>query len=379
MAKPQDSFPSLTIWASKPKGKPATMLAEMGIEVEPIENDEGNVDRYILSKRLAVERRTGSTFLRGIQDKTLFTSAIYMREHFEIPVLIVEGPVDYAYTAFDPQAARGALCSMMLVYGVTVLSTPDVGETVALLAMMARQEQTGVPEISLIPKRKATDLADMQRRVVEMLPGCGMTMARELLQSFGSVKRIVNATEAELRGMRGIGAKRAAEICRVFNAEYESVDTEKNLEDAIEAAPKLLFEQPVTLIARQHHVYTEARKRDKTPSRGLGGSSRERHIVDLVFADEAANELILVELKRDKLAREHEEQLRRYLDHAPESPLLRACLGAGARLRGVLATVTQCSYRPKSQDIAVRIVDRADTIAALKRLRTQHLKTEDNT
>jgi ERCC4-type nuclease len=356
MVTPQDNLPSLIIWTSKPKGKPAAMLAEMGIEVESIEEDEGNVDRYILGKRLAIERRTVNAFLRGIQDKTLFTSAIYLREHFEIPILIVEGQLDYGYTTFNPQAVRGALCSMMIAYGITVLSTPDVDETTALLAMLARQEQTGVPEISLIPKRKATELADLQRRVIEMLPGCGMTIARDLLQHFGSVRRIVTATEAELRSMRGIGAKRAAEIHRVLNAAYASVDTEKNLEDAIEASSELLFEQPVTLLARQHYIYTE------------GG---ERHIVDLVFADQEANDLVLVELKRGKLAREHEEQLRRYLDHADESPLLRACLGAGARLRGVLSTVTECSYQPKSQDIIVRIVDRERTIEVLKRLREE--------
>jgi ERCC4-type nuclease len=360
MAKPQDSHSALTIWASKPKGKPATRLADLGIEVKPIAEDEGNIDHYVLSTRLAVERRTESDFLRGIQDKTLFTSAIYMRERFVIPILIVEGQVDYTHTAFNPQAVRGALCSMMLVYGITVLSAPDVDETVALLAMLARQEQTGVPDISLIPKRKATDLADMQRRVIEMLPGCGMTMARELLQRFGSVRRIVNATEAELRSTRGIGAKRAAEIYDVLNAEYESVDTEKNLEDAIETAPELLFEQPVTLLARQHHIYTE---------------DGERHIVDLVFVNQEANELILVELKRGKLAREHEEQLCRYLDHAQESPLLHACLGADARLRGVLATVAECSYQPKSRDITVCIVDRERTIEVLKQLRCKCVAT----
>jgi ERCC4-type nuclease len=354
MAESQGSSPALTIWASKPKGRPAAMLAEMGFTVEPIQEDEGNVDRYILSERLAVERRTGSAFARGIQDKTLFTSAIYLREHFEIPILIVEGPIHQSHSAFSPQAIRGALTAMMLVYGIHVPSTPDVDETVAMLAMLARQEQVGVPEISLIPKRKAMDLADMQRRVIEMLPGCGMTLARDLLQRFGSVRRIVSATESELRTMRGIGAKRAAEIHRVLNAEYESVDTEKNLEDAIEAAPSLLFEQPVALLARQHYVYTQA---------------GERHAVDLVFADEAANDLILIELKRGKLVREHEEQLGRYMDHADESPLLRACLQAGARLRGMLATVTKCSYRPRRPDITVLIVDRVRTIEVLGRLR----------
>ena len=80
----------LTISATQPKGKVAKALAALGIHVVPIEEDEGNVDRYVLSKRVALERRTGGGFLKGIMEKTLFTSAIYLREHFRIPVLIVE-------------------------------------------------------------------------------------------------------------------------------------------------------------------------------------------------------------------------------------------------------------------------------------------------
>jgi ERCC4-type nuclease len=351
--------PELTISVTKPKGKPALMLAEMGITILPIEEDEGNVDRYVLSRRLAVERRTGDGFLQGIVDKTLFTSAIYLREHFEIPVLIVEGQVDYAYTSFSSQAVRGALSSMMLVYGVSVLYTPDVEETVALIAMMARQEQVGIPEISLVPKRKAADLSDMQRRIVEMLPGCGMAMARELLQHFGSVKRVVNAAEAELRSVQGIGAKKAAEMVRVLNAEYEAVDTERQLEDAIEAEPGLLFDRPVVLLERQHQVLAD---------------QGERHIVDMVFWDGEAGELFLVELKRGRLTREHEEQLRRYLDHADRSPLLSPFLEAGAKLRGILATVEDCEFAPRAPDVSVRIVDWEQTIQVLKRLRDRRLR-----
>jgi ERCC4-type nuclease len=328
--------PELTVSVTKPRGKPALMLAQKGITILPLEESEGNVDRYILSQRLVVERRTGSSLLRGITDKTLFTSAIYLRERFEIPVLIIEGQVDYTYASFRPQAVRGALSSMLLEYGVNVLSVPSVEETVVTIAMMARQEQVGIPEISLVPKRKVVDLPDMQRRVVEMLPGCGMVMARELLQHFGSVKRIANATEAEFQSVRGIGAKRAAEMVRILNAEYEAVDTERQLEDAIEESPELLFDQPVILLDRQHQILT-----------GQG----ERHVVDMVFWDKEACELFLVELKRGKLTLEHEEQLCRYFDHADRSPRLCSFLDKGARLRGVLATVEDCAFMPRSPDV----------------------------
>ncbi|MBM3237319.1 hypothetical protein FJZ31_13580 [Candidatus Poribacteria bacterium] len=349
----------LTISATKPNGKPAAMMAERGITVVPIEEDEGNVDRYILSKRLAVERRTGNSFLQGIMDKTLFTSAIYLREHFKIPILIVEGEVNYECTMFDPQRVRGALSSMMRLYGVNVLSTPNIEETVNLIVMMARQEQIGIQEISLIPKRKAKDLPDMQRRVIEMLPGCGMVAARDLLHYFGSVKRIVNATEEEFRNVPGVGAKKAAEIYKVLNAEYESVDTEKNLEDALEAMPELLFKQPVTLLDRQHYIYTE---------------EKERHIVDLVFLDPEADELILVELKRGKLTEEHYDQICRYLDNAQKSQLLHTFLEKGTKILGMLATVEECKFEPKDTDVSVCIVDKKQTIEVLKQLRKRRLE-----
>ena len=353
----------LSIAATKPKGKVAGMLAEAGVNICPIEEDEGNVDCYVLSDRLAVERRTGSTFLQGIQDKTLFTSAIFLREHFAIPILIVEGHVNYDYTLFSPQAIRGALTSMLLEYGMSVLSTVDQEDTAAILGMLARQEQIGIPEISLIPKRKAADLPDLQRRVVEMLPGCGRVMARDLLQTFGSVTKVVEATEADLRQVHGIGNKKAAEIYKVLHADYEALDTERNLEDAIEAEPGLLFDPSYTLLARQHYIFSEG---------------DERHIVDLVFVNETGGTLELVELKRGKLNGEHEAQLQRYMDHAGESPVLHACLDAGCALRGVLATATDCAYKPRNRHIRTVIVDEKEAIQVLKTLRSERVNSPDN-
>ena len=353
---------SLRIAATKPGRGPAALLAKMGISVVPIGEDVGNVDRYVLSKRLAVERRTGSSFLAGILDKTLFTSAVFLRERYRVAVLIVEGDVNYQYTRFDPQAVRGAMTSMVLQYGLSVLSTRNDVETASLIAMMARQEQIGIPEISLIPKRKASDLPDLQRRVVEMLPGCGMVMARELLQHFGSVERVVRAAPEELRGLRGIGARKAAQIHKVLTAEYEAVDTERDLEDAVEAEPSLLFDRPVEPIARQHHIFTD---------------ERDRHVVDMVFRDPAANEVILVELKRGRLLPDHYAQLRRYLDNAGQSKLLREYLEVADGLRGVLATVEPSRLKVRDKDVSIRIVDRRRAIEVLKRLRARRLAAKE--
>ncbi|MFC1462258.1 ERCC4 domain-containing protein, partial [Verrucomicrobiota bacterium] len=301
-----------------------------------------------------LERRTGGGFLKGIMEKTLFTSAIYMREHFRIPVLIVEGKVNYEYSMMDPQAVRGALSSMLLLYGINVLSTANMEETVQLILMMTRQEQVGIPEISLIPKRKAASLDDMQRRLVEMLPGCGMVMARDLLQSFGSIKRIVAADKDKLCTMRGIGARKAAQMYDVLNAEYESVDTEKNLEDAIEAEPKLLFKRPPSLLARQHYIYADA---------------DDRHIVDLVYINRKKKELILVELKRGQPSREGYAQICRYIDNAHKSELLRSYIDKGMKLRGILATLDKGDIKIDRDDVTTRAIDRNKAARILVKLR----------
>ncbi len=348
----------LTIHVTKPRAKPARALASIGVCIRAIEDDHGNVDRYIISNRLAIERRDGAALLQGITDKTLFTSAIYLREHFELPVLLVEGEVDYEYTYFDPQAVRGAVSSMVLLYGMTVLATPDLEETVQLILMMARQEQIGIPEISLIPKRKAVDLADMQRRVIEMLPGCGLVVARELLQHFGSVEAILGATERELRAVRGIGQKTAAEMRRVVTEQYRAVDTEKQLEEAIAVDPALLFDSPVTLLDRQHYIYSE---------------DGERQFVDMVFLDHEAETVILVELKRDRLCIEHCEQLCRYLGNAGRSELVAGLLESGMGLAGVLVTVGDCDIEEEAEDMGIDAysIDREAVIDVLLGVREQ--------
>lgn len=344
------------VWASQPDSEVASRLAGEGIEILPLDEDLGTVERYVLSKRTAVERRTSHTFLNGIVDKTLFRSAIDLREQFETAVLVVEGLTgDAPHRAFHPQAVRGALSSMLLVYGLSVVATPDVQESAALIAMMARQEQEGVPEISLVPKRKAQDLPDMQRRVVEMLPRCGLTVTRNLLWYMGGIAQIARASEEELCAVPGVGPKTGSAIHEVLHATYGAIDTEQDLEDAIEAAPELLFDHEVSLLARQHTIRI---------------SSRERFMVDMVFYDEPATELVLVELKHGELEAAHEAQLQRYLAHAHWSPLLRGYMDRGAEVTGVLATASPCDFEPSDPSrITVRVVEREAAIEVLTRLR----------
>ena len=121
-------YSTIQISVTKPKSKLAKKLSGLGMQLSHAEI-EGNIDRYILSDRLVVERRTGSSFLNGIMDKTLFTSAVEMREFYDIPILIMEGEVNFEYTKFSKDAVRGAFTSMLIEYGINVIYSPNIDES----------------------------------------------------------------------------------------------------------------------------------------------------------------------------------------------------------------------------------------------------------
>jgi len=227
-------------------------------------------------------------------------------------------------------------------------------EAARLIRQMAEHEQMGVPDVSLHPKRKAQDLPDLQRRVAEMLPGCGMVNARRLLRHFGSLRAIACASEEELIQVAGIGRHTAAQIRSVLEWEYLDLDWEQDIEDVLISCPGLLFAHKVEVVARQHLFL---------------GPDGERLIPDLVVADAAHRVLYVVELKRSAPTPADMAQLCCYLVNARASELLSAYLGRGWRLHGVLASPepARCSW--EEPDITIVVLPREALLAELARLR----------
>ncbi len=214
---------------TKPDAAVAQALREQGVETPllPLTVDISPFpERYALGEGRVVERITTAQFIRGIIWKTLFQTAIDMRGTVAAPVFAIEGEFSYEYSAIHPNAVRGALSALMMEYGASVLRTVDVADSAALIVMMAQHAQFGVPGISLAAKRKPQSPADEQRRIVEMLPGVGFTLARRLLQHFGSVERIMQASCEELAEVKGLSAKGTPKILDVLCREYRAIDFE---------------------------------------------------------------------------------------------------------------------------------------------------------
>jgi Fanconi anemia group M protein len=119
---------------------------------------------YVVSDRCGVERKDVSDFLGSMKDGRLFSQARDMAEAYERPVLILEGRMSRAFkrSRMRPASVYGALSSLVLDYGVSVVPTEDPETSAVLLHRCSAQEReaghasgqaAGLPPLGASPDR----------------------------------------------------------------------------------------------------------------------------------------------------------------------------------------------------------------------------------
>lgn len=188
---------------------------EMDVKIKPMA-----VGDYQVSDDVAIERKTAKDFVDSIVDKRLFKQARELREEFKNPLIILEG--DDLYTGFiNPNAIRGSIASMALDFGISIIPTRNAQDTAAMIKRIAIREQTGDKvHIQTRTDKKPVNMWEQQLFIVESLPNIGPVNAKKLLEHFGSVSKIINASENELMEVEGIGKKTAQNIKKVVDAKY---------------------------------------------------------------------------------------------------------------------------------------------------------------
>lgn len=179
-----------------------------------------SVADYQVSEEVAIERKTAKDFVDSIVDKRLFKQARMMMEEFKKPIMILEG--DDFYSGFiNPNAIRGAMTSIALDYGISIIPTRTAEDTAAMIKRIAIREQKGEKRsIQIRTERKPQNLWEQQLFIVESLPGIGPVHAKRLLEHFGTVKAVLEADEKKLQEVEGIGKKTAKNIREVIDGKY---------------------------------------------------------------------------------------------------------------------------------------------------------------
>ena len=83
---------------------------------------------------------------------------------------------------------------------------------------MGQHDRNGLGYNLTLRKSKPTAILDAQRFILEGFNGITTVMADRLLREFGSVGRVLAATEAELLKVKGMGKKRVQDLLALIHA-----------------------------------------------------------------------------------------------------------------------------------------------------------------
>ncbi|HEC82839.1 MAG TPA: hypothetical protein ENI53_03025 [Thermoplasmatales archaeon] len=179
------------------------------------------VGDYILSHRVAVERKRAEDFLDSLVKKRIFEQITRLRDAYEKSILIIENEGLFSRN-IDNRAIYGAIACILTDYDVSVIRTRDAEETASLIYAIATREQFKKKrEVCLRGKKPRMNLHEWQRFIVEGLPNVSAVLAKRLLNHFGNVRRVMNASIQELQEVEGIGKKKAELINEVVEREWE--------------------------------------------------------------------------------------------------------------------------------------------------------------
>lgn len=186
------------------------LLVLQGIEVEASQLPVGD---YIVSQRMAIERKSPTDFASSLRDGRLFEQAERLRGEFGSALLLLEGNPPLKQAVVD-----GAVGSL-LRRGLSVLRVADSHESADWITRLARQEAKGHGQPKSRGPRKATLTSlESARLSLAMLPGVSGVKADRLLEHFGSLKAVTAAAPEELRAVDGIGAVTAGRLAATFGA-----------------------------------------------------------------------------------------------------------------------------------------------------------------
>jgi Fanconi anemia group M protein len=170
---------------------------------------------FIVSQKVCIEKKTYSDFIASIIDGRIFEQASLLRKNFEKPIIIIEG---YSNREINENALKAALACLLIDFGISLVSTKDPFDTAKLIYWVAKKEQSEKKsEIGIKVGKKPKEIKKIQEFIVSSLPGVSTKTAIKLLKSFGSVEKIFNASENELKKVIG---KKAEKIKKILSEKY---------------------------------------------------------------------------------------------------------------------------------------------------------------
>lgn len=207
------------------------LLKSIGMNVEMKTLPIGD---YIVAPETIVERKSIRDLMASVFDGRLYDQCSRLKEHFEHPIVLMEGNVDeIEEIAENPLIFYGALSRVVLDFKIPVIPTPSANHTAKLLvSMCSRIDSPKGPYLKKI--KKSSDLEKQQLSVLCSLPGVGEKFAVRMLEKFGTPLKVFSATTAELAKIEGLGDARAKKIKKTLDSKSSLLKSsdQKTLHDS---------------------------------------------------------------------------------------------------------------------------------------------------
>ena len=207
------------------------LLKSIGLNIEMKTLPIGD---YIVAPETIVERKSIRDLMASVFDGRLFDQCSRLKEHFEHPIVLMEGNVDEIEEITEnPLIFYGALSTVAIDFKIPVIPTPSAAHTAKLLVSMCSRKDT--PKGPYLKKiKKSSDLEKQQLSVLCSLPGIGEKFAVRMLTKFGTPLKVFSTTTAELAKVEGLGEARAKKIKKTLDtkSKFLKKSDQKTLHDS---------------------------------------------------------------------------------------------------------------------------------------------------
>lgn len=207
------------------------LLRAVGINIEMKTLPIGD---YIVAPETIVERKSIRDLVSSVFDGRLFDQCNRLKEHYQFPIILMEGNVDEINEITEnPLIFYGAVSTIALDFKIPIIPTPSADHTAKLLVSMCSRKETPMgPFLKKI--KKSNNVQKQQLTVLSSLPGVGEKLSIRMLKKFGSPLRVFNANLAELTKVEGLGAARAKKIKNMLETQskYLKKSNQKTLHES---------------------------------------------------------------------------------------------------------------------------------------------------
>jgi Fanconi anemia group M protein len=162
---------------------------------------------YVINSKIFIERKTVPDFIESIHDNRLFNQVHNLRKDSKRAIIIIEG------TKLPGRASiRGALCSLASRWYIPVLRSADLKGTAWILNHLLKYEKCDHEAYCTYDFRTKRGVASMEEKMLMQMRSVGPDTARKLLKHFGSINKIINASDDELLEVEQVGKIVLAQI-----------------------------------------------------------------------------------------------------------------------------------------------------------------------